>query len=56
MPGGIRRVRYVLDEEDGDVVSNNVPVALLSIELDGEATDVTDSVCRTTATEDGGES
>ncbi len=30
----------VLDEEDGDVVADQVPVAVLGVELDGEAADV----------------
>jgi len=34
----------VLDEEDGDVVAYDIPVALSSVEFDGEATDVADCV------------
>jgi hypothetical protein len=50
------KLHRVLDEKDRNVVSDNVPVALLSVELDGETPDITDSVCGTTATEHGGES
>jgi hypothetical protein len=50
------QLRLALDEEDRDVVSDNIPVALLSIELDGESTNIPDSVCGTAATEHGGES
>ena len=37
----------VADEEDGGVVAHQVPVALLSVELDGEASGITCSVGRT---------
>jgi hypothetical protein len=38
----------VLNEEDRDVVSNDIPVALVGVELDGETANVSHSVCRTT--------
>lgn len=34
----------VLNEEDWDVVTDEVPVTFLRIELDGEASNVTDGV------------
>ena len=37
----------VADEEDGGVVAHQVPVALLGVELDGEASWITCSVGRT---------
>ena len=46
----------VLDEEDRDVVPDDVPVALLCVELDSEAANITNSVRRASAAEDGGES
>jgi predicted acyl esterase len=45
----IRKLHRVLDEENGNVVTNNVPVALLGVELDGETANITDGICRTTA-------
>jgi hypothetical protein len=45
----------LLDEEDGDVVANNVPIAFLSVEFGGEASNVSDSVCASSATLDGRE-
>jgi hypothetical protein len=46
----IRELHGVLNEKDGDVVANNVPVALLCVELDGKTANITDSVCGATAT------
>ena len=45
----------VLDEEDGDVVADDVPVALLRVELDREAADVAGEVDRALAAGDRGE-
>lgn len=39
-----RKCHSILDEVDWNVVSNNIPIALLGIKLDGEASNVTDSV------------
>lgn len=47
----IGKLHRVLDEKDGNVVPHNVPVAFLSIEFDGEATDISNSICGTSATE-----
>ena len=44
-----------LNEEDGDVVAHNVPVALVGVELDGETTHITDRVGAAAAALDGGE-
>lgn len=41
----IGKLHSILNEEDGDIVSNNVPVTLLSVELDRESTNIADSVC-----------
>lgn len=51
----VGELNIVLDEEDGDVVSNNVPNAFVRIELCGEATYVTNSVGGAPGTSDGGE-
>jgi len=45
----------VLDEEDGDVVADEVPVPLLGVELGGEAPDVPGQVGRALAAGDGRE-
>ena len=34
----------VLDEEDRYIVANNIPITLISVELHGEATDISDGV------------
>ena len=44
-----------LHEEDGSVVSGHVPVALLSVELDGETTGIAGSIGGTLLASDGGE-
>jgi len=46
----------VLNEENGNVVSNNVPVALIRVELDSKAAHIAHSICRSTATQHGRES
>ena len=50
-----RELRRVAEEEDGCVVVNPIPIALISIELDRETSRVTSSVWRTLLTTDGGE-
>lgn len=42
----------ILDEENGYVVSDKIPVTLLGVELDSKSTDITDSVRRTPAAQD----
>jgi hypothetical protein len=44
-----------LDEEHGDVVADNIPVALLGVHLEGKAADVSDGVGGATASQDSGE-
>lgn len=39
----------VLDEEDGDVVAYDVPVALLGVKFDCKAAHITDGIGRATA-------
>jgi len=34
----------ILDEEDRDVVSNQIPVALLGIELDGKPSNIANGI------------
>lgn len=40
----IREFHGVLDEEDGDVVPDNVPVALISVKFHCETADITNSI------------
>ena len=51
----IGKLDGILDEEDWDVVSNDIPVAFLSVEFNGETTHVTNCICATTRTLDCGE-
>lgn len=46
----------ILNEEDGNVISNNIPVALLGIELDRKATNIAHSIGRAAAAQDRRES
>jgi hypothetical protein len=50
----IRELHGVLDEEDRDVVADDIPVALLGVEFDGKASNITDRVGAAAATEDCG--
>ena len=45
----------VLDEEDGDVVADQIPVAFLGVELDGEAADIAGDIGGALVAGDGGE-
>jgi len=51
----VRKLHRVLDEKDGDVVANEIPVPLIRIELDREATDVPGGIGRAAFAEDGRE-
>src|SRR5450830_129364 len=51
----VGELHRVLDEEDGDVVADQVPVAFVGIELDGETAHVARRVGRTAFACDGGE-
>ena len=51
----IGKLHRVLDEEHRDVVADQVPVALVGVELDGEAADVAHRVGRSALAGDGGE-
>lgn len=45
-----------MDEEDGNVVSDHVPVTLFGVHLQSKSTDISDGVGGTSASKDGGES
>jgi hypothetical protein len=49
------KLHCILNEEDGDVVSNDIPVAFFGVELDSEASDIANSVGGSTATQNGRE-
>jgi hypothetical protein len=42
----------ILNEKHRDVVSNNVPVAFLGVELDSESTNIADCISATSASLD----
>ena len=48
----IRELHGILDEEDRNVISHNIPVPLFSIEFDGKASYVTHSICAPSASND----
>ena len=48
----IRELDSVLDEEHGDIITDNIPVTLSSIHLDRETTHIADRVRTTLATLD----
>jgi hypothetical protein len=52
----IRKLQRILNEEDGDVVSNDIPVALFRVKLDREPTDISHSICRAAAAQNCAES
>jgi hypothetical protein len=47
----IRKLHSILDKEDGDIISNNVPVAFFRVELDREASHIANGIGRATATQ-----
>src|SRR5690348_6579936 len=52
----VRELDRVLNKKDRDVVSNEIPVALLGIELDGKPAHITRQIGRAFTARDGGES
>jgi hypothetical protein len=48
----VRELDTLLDKEDGNIVANNVPVALIGVELDSKAADVSNGVGTTSTTLD----
>jgi hypothetical protein len=49
----LRKFHGVLNEEDGNIVSNNIPVTLLGVELASKTSDIANCVCGATATKNG---
>lgn len=41
----IRKFHGVLNEKDGNIVANNVPVALFSVKFDSKSANIAHSVC-----------
>lgn len=52
----IRKFNGILNEKYWNIISDDIPVTLICVELDCKASNITDGVCTTTATKDGGES
>jgi hypothetical protein len=52
----VGKLDRVLDEENRDIVADDVPVALLRVELHGETPDIPREVDRALASGDGGKS
>ena len=44
-----------LNEEDRNVVANNIPIALIGVELYGETADIANSISTASTTLNGGE-
>jgi len=40
----VRELHRILNEENWDIITHNIPVALFSVELDSEATNIADCV------------
>lgn len=56
---GVKEVwelNWVIDEEDWSIVSNHIIISLLGVKLDGKASWVSDGICSSSLTSDGGES
>jgi hypothetical protein len=51
----IRESDCILDKEDGNVVSNNIKVALVGVKASSKAVNIASGVCRTAGAGDGGE-
>jgi len=51
----VRKFDGFLDEEDGNVVSNDIPIALLGVKLEGKTTYITYGVCRPPGSQNSGE-
>lgn len=51
----VRKLHGILDEKNGNVIADDVPITFLGVELDGKASNISDRVCTTTASKHGGE-
>lgn len=51
----IRKSDRILYEKDWNVITHNIPVPFLGVELHRKTTNVSDRVCATTATQNSGE-
>jgi hypothetical protein len=45
----------ILDEEDRNVVSYDIPISFLRVKLDGETSHISDGICTSAGSQDGGE-
>ena len=48
----IGELESILDEENWNVIADNVPVTFVGVELDGKATNVSDSIRTASASQD----
>ena len=49
----VRKLDRILNEENGDIIPNYVPIPFICIELDGKAADVADGIGRSSRSRDG---
>jgi len=52
----VREFYGVLDKENGNIISDEIPVSLLGVEFGRESAHITDSIGASTASKDGGKS
>lgn len=48
----IRELKSILDEEDRNVISNNIPVSLIGVELDSESPHISHGISASSRTQD----
>lgn len=49
----VRELDGILDEEDGDIVSHEIPISFISVELDRKSTDISNGICTSSTSLDG---
>ena len=49
----VRKLDRILNEENGDIIPNYIPIPFICIELDGKAADVADGIGRSSRSRDG---
>lgn len=49
----VRELDGILDKKDRNIVSHEIPVSFISVELDSEPTDVSDGICASSTSLDG---
>ncbi len=51
----IGKFESILDEEDGNVVSDDIPISFLRVKFNGETSHISDGICTSAGSQDGGE-